>query len=121
MVAVIMRRNGSREEHSYLLGVWVDAEDALAKGKTECLRRGLKYNPEFHILSESGNVIKRWMGGKVTIEYRQEIEDVVKDISDFDLLTDEIQKKTLLKIINWVNKECEKFITEEKNVKITKR
>ena len=64
IIAVVMRRYGNRDDHSYLLGVWVDKPfDIIYKEAfKEKRRRGNKYDPEFCIIDfKKGFVIERWI------------------------------------------------------------
>ena len=66
MVAVVMRRNGDRDAHSYLLGVWRFYEGAAQRaGWKEHRERGHKYEPEFCIIDDkTGYVKERWIGDR---------------------------------------------------------
>lgn len=59
--AIIMRRWGDRETHSYLLGVW-DEEEAIKHGKEANEARSRKYDAELIEVGESGKASKwRWV------------------------------------------------------------
>lgn len=65
MVAVVMRRNGDRDSHSYLLGAWQFLDTAEKMGWEEHANRGHKYDPEFFITdAKTGLVKERWIGAR---------------------------------------------------------
>lgn len=101
MIAVIMRRNGDREKHSYLLGVWNSIEKSASEAGKESVDRGGKYFPEYCVIAENG-----YCGIRFMPETDIPALDIEKKINMIDKEKfEEVMKKYQLQTVDEIERE----------------